>query len=80
MRSLVNRHMSAFFRSAFCKALCLPMVTTRKAHQKPSTAETNSMTGVELRNTTGKTVRAAKAMAATCTFVKWFCKDSVSSS
>ena len=45
--------------------MAVPIVVTRNPHQKPRTAETRSMTGVDERNTTGNTDMAARAMPAT---------------
>lgn len=49
------------------------MVATTKPHQKPSTAETSNMTGVDETNKTGNMDIAAKAMPATWTLVKCLC-------
>ena len=45
--------------------IAVPIVATKKPHQKPKTAETSSMIGVDDTKKTGNTAIPAKAMAAT---------------
>ena len=52
-------------KNANSMPMLVPIVATRKPHQKPNTAETSSMTGVEEINSTGNTAMAASAIAAT---------------
>jgi len=45
--------------------MAVPIVVTRNPHQKPRTAETRSIMGVDEMKTTGNTDMAARAMPAT---------------
>lgn len=52
-------------RKASSMPIAVPIVATKKPHQKPNTAETSSMIGVDEIKNTGNTAIPAKAMAAT---------------
>ena len=52
-------------RKARSMPIAVPIVATRKPHQKPNTAETSNMTGVDEMKITGNMDMAANAMPAT---------------